>query len=191
MCRLLKDLAGVEADLAFWKRRLSEGSHGRFLLLSRGPSSFIRSLSAAVHRHAPQGEGSKRLSAADKIERRVSSEHSTSRSAVCQHLTKVGGISACAVMCKRLVRNQVLACSVLYSSVMKSDAPARRSSCCGRQSSTLSEQRRRSTGGRQHCTSKCGGTTEEAQTQRRTAMEPPPRRQSTSRCTALAGPAWT
>ena len=71
--RVLKDLAGVDADLAFWKRRLSEGSHGRFLLLSRGPASFLRSLSAAVHRHAPQAEeGSKRLSAADKIERRAS-----------------------------------------------------------------------------------------------------------------------
>jgi len=70
---VLKDLAGVDADLAFWKRRLSEGSHGRFLLLSRGPASFLRSLSAAAHRHAPQAEGgSKRLSAADKIERRVS-----------------------------------------------------------------------------------------------------------------------
>lgn len=71
MCRVLKDLAGIDADLAFWKRRLSEGSHGRFLLLSRGPSSFIRSLSAAAHRRAPQEEGSKQLSAADKIERRV------------------------------------------------------------------------------------------------------------------------
>ena len=73
MCRVLKDLAGINADLAFWKRRLSEGSHGRFLLLSRGPSSFFRTLSAAVRRHAPQveEEGSKQLSAADKIERRV------------------------------------------------------------------------------------------------------------------------
>ena len=69
--RVLKDLADIDADLAFWKRRLSEGSHGRFLLLSRGPSSFLRSLTAAVHRHAPRGEGTKHLSAADKIERRV------------------------------------------------------------------------------------------------------------------------
>ncbi len=65
----------MNRDLAFWKRRLSEGSHGRFLLLSRGPSSFIRSLSAALHRHAPHrlegGRGAKQLSAADKIERRV------------------------------------------------------------------------------------------------------------------------
>ena len=77
MRRVLKDLAGVNRDLAFWKRRLSEGSHGRFLLLSRGPASFVRSLSAALHRHTPHrlegGRGAKELSAADKIERRVRS----------------------------------------------------------------------------------------------------------------------
>jgi len=80
---VLKDLAGVDADLAFWKRRLSEGSHGRFLLLSRGPANFLRSLSAAAHRHAPQAETPKRLSAADKVERRASFEPSSVALTVC------------------------------------------------------------------------------------------------------------
>ena len=67
-CRLTADLQSVEDSLDFWKERLSQSGHGRFLLLSQGPVSFAKSIQAALHRHP----GSQSLTATSEMERRVS-----------------------------------------------------------------------------------------------------------------------
>lgn len=47
--RLLHDLDYVERNLAFWEARLAAGSHNAFMLLSRGPISFLRDVAGALH----------------------------------------------------------------------------------------------------------------------------------------------
>lgn len=69
LCRLLRDLHTVEANLEFWQSRLHQGSHLRFMLFGQGPVSFAHDVLCTLERKHRQ----RMISATDKIERRVSS----------------------------------------------------------------------------------------------------------------------
>lgn len=56
----------MEDSLSFWKERLAQSGHGRFLLLSQGPVSFAKSLHSSLHRQHRSA-----LTATSEIERRV------------------------------------------------------------------------------------------------------------------------
>lgn len=67
LCRLLRDLHTVEANLEFWQNRLHRGSHLRFMLFGQGPVSFAHDVLSTLERKHRQ----RTTSATDKIERRV------------------------------------------------------------------------------------------------------------------------
>ncbi|KAK9841994.1 hypothetical protein WJX81_003113 [Elliptochloris bilobata] len=78
--RLMHDLNKLEASRRFWAERLAAGQHRAFLLLARGPTSFVREILALLRgpRHArdrrirqQHADDEDALTASDQIERRV------------------------------------------------------------------------------------------------------------------------
>lgn len=60
--RLLHDLSVAQRHLAFWRQRLQAGgSHGLFMLLSRGPVMFVSDVLAALKIKAPNAAASERI----------------------------------------------------------------------------------------------------------------------------------
>lgn len=57
-------------SLRFWRNQLRSGSHGSFLLLARGPGSFLADVLAALRRPREDGSAAP-VAASDRIEERV------------------------------------------------------------------------------------------------------------------------
>jgi hypothetical protein len=83
--RLLHALAITQRHLRFWRQRLQAGSHGSFLLWSRGPAAFAAGVAARLgwgaqqeqppevkEQQQQQQQQQAGLAASDRIEERVS-----------------------------------------------------------------------------------------------------------------------
>jgi hypothetical protein len=60
--RLMHDLSGSRWSLSFWKQRLSDGSHTKYMLLNNGPLGFLRTALSAAHLIEPEKDATARIS---------------------------------------------------------------------------------------------------------------------------------
>lgn len=90
--RLLHALSDAQTSLRFWRNQLRSGSHGSFLLLARGPGSFLADVLAALRRPRDEDGNAAPVAASDRIEERVGA------CAVCQlasSMRHAAGAGAC------------------------------------------------------------------------------------------------